>query len=270
MLLKTTGLVIFEKKQSEQDRLLTILTPENGMILARVNSPGRMTGKLAAGTEFLTYSEFTLFLRKEVAVVDAAEPKRLFYGMRTDPEKLALAAYFARLTYDLFSSAAKEDCAGALRLFLNTLAFLEEDKMPKALLKAVFEMRCMAMSGYRPDLSACRICKKSAGDMVFFLPQRGQLICSECENHSAEEKIPLNGDLLCAMKSAMSSDLKEAFSFRLGEKNLLRFAFLAESYCIARLEYLPATLRYYKSICESLEAYMPPTFSGENPEKGSL
>ena len=246
VLLKTAGLVIREKKQSEQDSLVTLLTPENGVILARVRGARRLRGRLAASTELFAYSEFSLFLRDGVSAVDAAEPKRIFYGLRADPEAFALAAYLSQLTYDF--AGGQSDTAFLLRLLLNALAFLEEKTMPQLLVKAVFEWQCMAVSGYHPDLSACCRCGASRGRAVWFFPQQGQLICENCGGGEIRGGRPLSADLLLAMKRAMSPDLREAFSFRLGEANCRRFASLAEEYLLTRLEYQPKTLQYYHSL----------------------
>ena len=246
MLLKTAGLVIREKKQSEQDSLVTLLTPENGVILARVRGARRLRGRLAAATELFAYSEFTLFLRDPVSSVDAAEPKRIFYGLRSDPEAFALAAYFAQLTYDFAGS--QSSTSFLLRLLLNSFAFLEENTMPQLLIKGIFEWQCMASNGYHPDLSACYRCGASSGEAVWFFPQQGQLICKACGGDRVKGGRPLSADLLAAMNRAMSSDLREAYSFRLGEDSLRRFASLAEEYLLTRLEYRPKTLQYYHSL----------------------
>ena len=57
----TDALVLRERKLDEQDRLLTLLSAEQGIITAYAKGAGRMKGSMAGATELLCYSHFVLF-----------------------------------------------------------------------------------------------------------------------------------------------------------------------------------------------------------------
>ena len=65
----TTGLVLKETRYKESDRILTILTPELGVISAAAQSSLRLKSKLFSACGLFCYSEFNpsrlSFRRKE-------------------------------------------------------------------------------------------------------------------------------------------------------------------------------------------------------------
>ena len=100
-----TGLVIGEKILSNDNRLITILTAELGVVHAFVKSIKKLGGSMAASTDLFTYSSFVLFSNKEKYSVNSAETLHLFYHLREDLEKTALASYLAQLAEQLCPEA---------------------------------------------------------------------------------------------------------------------------------------------------------------------
>ena len=75
---KTKGIVLREVKTGESDRILTILTPDSGMISAAAKGAQRLKSKLFAATGLFCYSEFLLFPSKNLYIVDEATPIEVF------------------------------------------------------------------------------------------------------------------------------------------------------------------------------------------------
>ena len=140
----TDALVLRERKLDEQDRLLTLLSADRGIITAYAKGAGRMKGSMAGATELLCYSHFVLFQNRERCFADKAEANTLFFGIRGDLEKLTLATYFAQLCCELIPE--NEPAAEELRLMLNTLYCLERDKLPPLQLKAILELRLLTLT----------------------------------------------------------------------------------------------------------------------------
>lgn len=57
MYLKTDGIVLRETEYKDNDKLLTILTRENGQVTAKIRGVKSRTSKLRAGCQLLTFSE---------------------------------------------------------------------------------------------------------------------------------------------------------------------------------------------------------------------
>ena len=244
----TDALVLRERKLDEQDRLLTLLSADRGIITAYAKGAGRMKGSMAGATELLCYSHFVLFQNRERCFADKAEANTLFFGIRGDLEKLTLATYFAQLCCELIPE--NEPAAEELRLMLNTLYCLERDKLPPLQLKAILELRLLTLTGYMPDLIACRECGGLPEDgAVLFDPMGGSICCPACAPQGAVGLIPLPPGVFAAMRHIIYCDFEKLFGFKLGEENLPLLADAVERYLLCQVERILPALNFYKTIC---------------------
>lgn len=244
----TDALVLRERKLDEQDRLLTLLSAEQGIITAYAKGAGRMKGSMAGATELLCYSHFVLFQNRERCFADRAEANTLFFGIRGNLEKLTLATYFAQLCCELIPE--NEPAAEELRLMLNTLYYLEQGKLPPLQLKAILELRLLTLTGYMPDLLACRECGGLPEDgAVLFDPMGGSVCCPACAPQGAVGLIPLPPGVFAAMRHIIYCDFEKLFGFKLGEENLPLLADAVERYLLCQVERILPALNFYKTIC---------------------
>lgn len=244
----TDALVLRERKLDEQDRLLTLLSAEQGIITAYAKGAGRMKGSMAGATELLCYSHFVLFQNRERCFADRAEANTLFFGIRGNLEKLTLATYFAQLCCELIPE--NEPAAEELRLMLNTLYYLEQGKLPPLQLKAILELRLLTLTGYMPDLIACRECGGLPKDgAVLFDPMGGSICCPACAPQGAVGLIPLPPGVFAAMRHIIYCDFEKLFGFKLGEENLPLLANAVERYLLCQVERILPALNFYKTIC---------------------
>lgn len=244
----TDALVLRERKLDEQDRLLTLLSADRGIITAYAKGAGRMKGSMAGATELLCYSHFVLFQNRERCFADKAEANTLFFGIRGDLEKLTLATYFAQLCCELIPE--NEPAAEELRLMLNTLYCLERDKLPPLQLKAILELRLLTLTGYMPDLIACRACGGLPEDgVVLFDPSGGSICCPGCAPSGAVGLLPLPPGVFAAMRHIIYCDFEKLFGFKLGEENLPLLADAVERYLLCQVERILPALNFYKTIC---------------------
>ena len=244
----TDALVLRERKLDEQDRLLTLLSADRGIITAYAKGAGRMKGSMAGATELLCYSHFVLFQNRERCFADRAEANTLFFGIRGNLEKLTLATYFAQLCCELIPE--NEPAAEELRLMLNTLYYLEQGKLPPLQLKAILELRLLTLTGYMPDLIACRECGGLPEDgAVLFDPMGGSICCPACAPQGAVGLIPLPPGVFAAMRHIIYCDFEKLFGFKLGEENLPLLADAVERYLLCQVERILPALNFYKTIC---------------------
>lgn len=246
MQLKTDGIVLSDRR-IEDDRVLAILTREQGVITAFANGANRMRTRLAASTELLCYSQFVLFSSRGRNVVDSADTIHIFFGIRGDLMKLSLASYFAEITKEL--APQKEPAGAQLSLLLNCLSFIENGKRDSRLLKSLLELRLLTLAGYMPQLVGCRECARFEDDEMLFLPLHGELVCGDCA--TAEDKLsgdPVSPGVLAAMRHIIYSPPEKLFSFQLSPTGLDSLAAVSERFLISQLEKQPATLEFYRSL----------------------
>lgn len=239
----TRGLVLREVRYKEADRILTILTEEDGKISARARGALRSKSKVAAATQLLTFSELTLFGNKGKWSINEASPVEQFLGLRGDIERLALGSYFA----EVLEAVSDEDCPNpeVLRLGLNSLFALSGEVCPMEQVKAVFELRLMCLSGYEPDLSVCHGCGAQDMESAYLWPESGELYCEKCARPGM---LPVGGAALRAMRHIIGAESKRIFSFTLDDDGLAELVKVCESYALYELDRPFGSLDYYKKL----------------------
>ena len=178
MYLTTKALVLRLMDYNDRDALLTVLTEDQGKLTVKARGLRRKNSPLIAACQLLSFSEFTLFEYRGQYTINEARPVALFQGLRRDLEKLSLGTYFAQVAEVL----SQEDLPipELLRLVLNCLYSLDKLDKPQQLIKAVFELRAAAISGYFPDITGCHICGAPSADR--FDLSEGDLDCAYCRN----------------------------------------------------------------------------------------
>ena len=244
MRMNTDGLIIKEHKTNGDDRLVTVLTRDYGVLRAFVRGAQRLKSRTQCGSQLFSYGTFSIYRGKDAYVIDEIQTKEIFFDLRNDIGKLALAQYFCELQYEL--APQESDADAFLRLTLNCLHMLVKDKRPQLQLKAIAELRTLALAGYMPDLVACEGCGKFEDDVMYFGTYVGHLYCPECVGDVPCEELPLS--VVSAMRYICYSQDEKLFSFTLGEENFPVLADVCEKYLLAQTNRKYKTLDFYKSI----------------------
>lgn len=244
----TRGVVLSAKNLEEFDRVVLLLTEELGVVSAYVKGARRQKGTMASATEQLAYSEFQLFRNRERTYVDRAEAESIFFGIRQDMDRLALASYFCQLCREMIPEG--ESQPEYLHLMVNTLTLLDRGKMPLPQLKAVFELRLLTMAGYMPDLVACAGCGELSEGGIFFAPVSGVIYCENCCPAAGKvTTMPVSPGVFEAMRHIIYSEFGRLFAFRLSEERLRELSKVSEAYLLAQVERVLPALNFYKTVC---------------------
>ncbi len=240
---KIKGLIIREQTIGESDRLVTLLTGDLGLVRAFVRRAKNIKNANQSATTLFVYGEFSLYRGRDAYVIDAAKPIEVFFDLRCDIERLALAQYFAQLTYYL--GAEEQPAPETLRLVLNALHLLcKGEKNPK-IIKAAVEMRMLTLGGYMPNILACYRCGAYESDPMYFDVQEGCIYCKDCCRNNAL-LAPLG--VMTAVRHICLADLVKVFSFNLKEENIALLADICEKYTLSRVDGKLTTLDFYKSL----------------------
>lgn len=245
MSLTTDGLIIKVNNVREYDRAVSILTSTHGIINAFVYGARSLKNKNNAGTSLLAYSKLTLQKKHDTYTVTEASPENVFINLRGDIEKLTLAQHFCELAQNL--APVDDNAKDYLRLVLNSLHFLSDSKREPMLLKAVTELRMLALSGYTPDLIACRECAKFEDDKMFFDPINAEILCSECFQGGLHF-IPIGNSTLAAMRHIIYSDFSSLYNFTLLGQSLELLSTVTERYLLSQIDHKFSALQFYKNL----------------------
>ena len=176
--LVTKGIVLRATETKESDYILTVLTAEHGRLSVIARGARRKNSRLAAACQHLAFSELVLYRRGDWYMLDEASTLALFDGLRRDLEKLALASYFTEMTEAVTSEELP--APEILSLLLHALYALDALNRPQELVRAAFELRLLALSGYEPLLDECAVCGKTEPDEPVFDAAQGVVLCRRC------------------------------------------------------------------------------------------
>ena len=243
MHLSSEGIVVRDLCRDD-DRILTILTRRYGLVTAFANRASRPRSSLAGSTELLCRSHFEIFQNRERSTVDRADSIHSFFPLRERVEDLALACWFAQLMQEL--APRDSEAGGYIDLILAALYYLERHKRPHELLKPVYELRLLTLSGYMPDLIACSGCGQSPDHMSFSV--EGHLLCPDCAIPGKLGVYPLSPGVLAAMRHSIYAEPKKIFSFSLSEPGLLSLREISEAFLLCQVEKTFPALEFYRSV----------------------
>lgn len=243
----TNGLIIKEQNIGEKDKLVTALTESHGIVKGFAHGAKDIKSPKCAGTGLLNYSRLTLYKSKDSYIIGDAKTNKVFTGLRKNIETLYLSQYFCELAG--FICPKEQEAEEYLKLLLNGLYLLSENKKESLLVKACVELRLMCLAGYMPDITMCKECGEYETNVMVFLPKTGQLMCKDCYDNGFEEyRILLNRSVTTALRHCCYADKEKLFSFSIPTEDLKTLNFCTEEYIRLILEKDFKTLQFLKSI----------------------
>lgn len=248
-LITTRGLVINERSVGENDKYIELLTEDLGVINVSVKGVKKITSKNSGSAQLFSYSKFCLNKRGERFYINSSENISVFYEIRLSVEKLSLASYFSEIVK--YTLPKDLPCCEVLRLFLNSLYYLCNDKLNMSIIKSIFELRLLTEIGLMPQLIGCRECICFENEHMFFDYKNSNLICKECIEKlglTEENLEQLHPAVLKAIRHICLSDFEKIFSFSLSESYIPMISHFSEKHLINQLGKSFKTLKFYKNI----------------------
>lgn len=241
----TQAIVLREVHYKESDRILTILSRDEGKMTVTARGGRKKGGGISAASQLLCWSEMTLSEYRGRWTLTEASTEMEFRGVRNDLDKLALASYFAELTECM--TEENLPAGEVLSLLLNCLYALDTLDKPLPLVKAAFELRMMCITGYAPFLEACAICGRKEPEEARFHLREGILHCQGCQTGEGIS-MPVSPACLAAMRHILFCQPKKLLSFRLDEGSLQQLGDVSEAFLLTQLERGFHTLDFYKQM----------------------
>ena len=243
MRITTDGLVIKETSIRDNDRMITVITRDMGVINAFVRGVKSFKSKRSPATSLLSFSNFNLESKGDTYTVTEASVNKMFFGAGSDIVTLSIAQYFCELCNTL--RPVENESEEFLRLILNSLHFLTEKKCSPELIKAITELRVAVIAGYAPNLIACNGCGKFEDPIMYFKLDDGTLYCSDCRK---ENCVSITLTVLKAMRHIVYSKFESLYSFNIPEASAKELSKLCENYVTYQTEHKFTTLEFLRGI----------------------
>ena len=141
----------------DHDRMLTLLSPQNGRVDVLARGCRRPKSPLLAASELFVHGEFVLFRTNDRYTLSSCALTDSFYGLRLDPYRLTCATYLLGLA----QAAAQpdqpaEELYALLLKGLYHLTYAEDE--PALAVVSTFLLLYANAIGYRPRMNHCVRC----------------------------------------------------------------------------------------------------------------
>lgn len=208
----TTGVVLARTNYGEADRIITVITPDQGKLRLMVKGARRIRSKLAGGIELFSISEMTFIQgRGEINTLTSSRLQKHFGRIISDIDRTMfgyeLLKLFNRVTEDMPESDYYE-------LLATALEALDDPTVPLENIRLWTRVQLLKLGGHAVNLKTDNTGQKltpemvynfSFDDMVFVQAPRGNYGPSHIKilrlAHGLETPLPLG--LVTDIKTVM-------------------------------------------------------------------
>lgn len=242
---KINAIVIRAQNSGENDKLLTLLSPEEGKLTVMAKGVRSLRHRSRSACTPLSYSSFVLKKIKDgLYSLTSADLIESFCTLSNDVELLSYGAYFAALTEMCIQSG--NECLEEVRLLLNTLYVLcrRTDYCP--LIKIVFELKLMELCGIMPEITKECPCGEEG---TFFSVSDGEIRCAV---HKTQDSIPLSKGELALLLYITESTLKDSLFASCDISLASSLSSVTEAFLRYHLGVLPKALSFLHQITKKM------------------
>lgn len=173
---KTKGVVIKSRKHGEADRIITLISPDEGVFDAKIKGAFKVKSKLNPSCQQFCSVEFTMAKGKVFDTVTESSLIRSSEKLEDDIIKVTYASIIAEVTYKM--SGERQPDFRSYTLIDNALKALEEGMQPQLAL-AAFLIKRLYIDGLMPAITSCSVCGTKE-DLDWFSAETGGCMCSNC------------------------------------------------------------------------------------------
>ena len=232
--IKTKGIVLAEHNMGDNDKMVTVLTPDLGKIGCAAKGARRPKSALMAGTQFLCFADFVIYKGVSSYNINSADPIEIFYNVRLDFDKLKVVSEVAKIASDVTDE--NQSSYKILQLVLNTIYMISESDYDLDFILSIYKLRLLSIIGFRPIVEHCCNCGNKENIKYFSFKDNG-LKCDACGRQD-KSAIEVSEATVKAIKFIIWADPKKIFSFNMSEENKAQLKLLTKVYlnnCLERV-----------------------------------
>lgn len=204
-------LVLRARDYRDADKIVTLLTRQEGKVSAVARGARRPKSRLAAAMQPFTYLDCQLWRgRSSLDTVSQCEVLDGFRAIREDLDRTAAAGYVA----DLADELSRERDADPVFFDLALAGFRLVATAPDLdLLLRVVEVRFLDRAGFRPGLEACASCGgpvPAAG--VRYSADLGGVLCGRCP--AGRSALAVSRGAVESLRRLLEADFRRALALR--------------------------------------------------------
>lgn len=243
------AIIIRVRDFDEADKIITLLTREEGKVSAVAKGARRPRSRFAAATQLFTHCDVALFSGKRMDTLSQIEIRAAYRPLREDLVRMAYATYLCELVDETVQE--KQRMESVFLLLLATLHLISAAEIDPEPVSRAFELKLMSLLGFRPVLAECVSCGRSldqvAAPMLRFSPGLGGVLCDRCPGEEGPA-VWLSRGTLETMRHLLDGDLRRAHLWKMSPDIRRELGRALEQFIAFRVEKRLRSLDFLSSV----------------------
>lgn len=195
---RTRGIILRTQKLGEADRIITLLSPERGLIRAAAKGVRRTSSKMGATLEPFMEVDAQIVVGRSLHTIIQAQLRNP-YGQALVADYAAYTAAHAMVeTAERLTDADVESVAPQYRLLHGAIAALARGGLEPGTVLDSYLLRALATAGWAPSFTHCVRCGTVGPHQAINIPLGG-VVCHDCRPAGSLSPSPLTVQLLAAL-----------------------------------------------------------------------
>lgn len=235
----------------DYDLILTFFTLNFGKISLIAKSAKKSKKRFAGILELFSVLQVVAGSSrgKGLPVLQEATLIHPFSRIRADFRKTAYASYWAELINAWLEENEKQPLL--FHLFQQVLAELDSGKTPEDVLTIIFQMRFLRLSGHRPNITTCSICRTELEAIMqdrFTLDlAKGGVVCGKCRR-GGQGRLSVSKGTIKRLLWVEDGDMAKAARIRFTADSLKEGVEFLEAFVPYHLGKQPRSLKFLRQI----------------------
>jgi DNA repair protein RecO (recombination protein O) len=201
-LYRDRGVVLRTHKLGEADRIVILLTRDNGKVRAVAKGVRKTKSRFGGRLEPLAHVDLLLYQGRELDIVTQVDTLDHYGRIREDFDRLARAVSMLEAADQV--ALEREPNTELYRMLTGALR--EIAARDAALVTPAFFLKLLALEGYRPEIDACVACGAESGLTTWAIAEGGL----RCAAH--RQGIPVSPEALALVRQILGGQLGSALN----------------------------------------------------------
>ncbi|CAN5676683.1 MAG: DNA repair protein RecO [Ilumatobacteraceae bacterium] len=204
-LYRDSAVVLRHYQLGEADRIVVLLTAENGKVRAVAKGVRRTMSKFGARLEPLSHVRLLLYRGRELDIVSQAESIEPLAPLLADLDRASQGMAVLEAVDQL--ALEREPSPQLYRMLVGVLRTIADRPSPLAV--PAFYWKLLAAEGLRPELDACVRCGGVEPEvaLVAFDVHEGGVLCRSCRSGA-----PISAAALAVLRDVLGGRLNDALA----------------------------------------------------------
>lgn len=181
-LAETEGIVLRNIRLGEADKIVTILSRQEGVVRGVARGARRLKSRFGASLEPFTHIHLTFYEKeaRELVNITNAEIIKSYFELTCDDRVLVPLEYLAGIIIEFAPLRAPDE--RLFRLMSAALRTLAADSEDVGAVVRYCEVWALKLGGFLPDMTRCAVCRRNFGDGrdAPLLGVGSALVCRAC------------------------------------------------------------------------------------------